>query len=163
MIVFKGGRRSAGGARTGLLKSFGGLIAYLTEGRRDALNPDRVAWTSCRNLDGVNVPARAAQVMRAHASQHPRAEKPVYHFGLSLHPAEHLSPEQWNHVVDLLLQRLGLGRHQALVVAHRDTLHKHVHVVVNRVGGDGRAWEKENDLVKAIGAVRSIEVEYDLI
>jgi len=163
MIVFKGGRRSAGGARTGLLKSFGGLIAYLTEGRRDALNPDRVAWTSCRNLDGVNVPARAAQVMRAHASQHPRAEKPVYHFGLSLHPAEHLSPEQWNHVVDLLLQRLGLGRHQALVIAHRDTDHEHVHVVVNRVGDDGRAWEKENDLVKASGAIRSIEVEYGLI
>jgi Ti-type conjugative transfer relaxase TraA len=163
MIVFKGGRRSAGGARTGLLKSFGGLIAYLTEGPRDALNPDRVAWTSCRNLDGVNVPARAAQVMRAHASHHPRAEKPVYHFGLSLHPAEHLSPEQWNHVVDLLLQRLGLGRHQALVIAHRDTNHEHVHVVVNRVGDDGRAWEKENDLIKASGAIRSIEVEYGLI
>ncbi len=165
MIVFKGGRRSASGARTGLLKSFGGLITYLTKGSRDrdALNPDRVAWTSCRNLYGVNDPARVAQIMRAHASEHPRVEKPVYHFGLSLHPDEHLSPEQWDQAVDRLLQQLGLGRHQALVVAHRDTDHEHVHVVVNRVGDDGRAWEKENDLVKASGAIRRIEVEYGLI
>jgi relaxase-like protein len=162
MIVFKGGRRSASGARTGLLKSFGGLIAYLTEGSRDALNPDRVAWTSCRNLDGVNDPARVAQVMRAHASQNPRAENPVYHFGLSLHPAEHLSPEQWDQAVDRVLQRLGLGRHQALIVAHRDTDHEHVHVIVNRVGDDDRTWRKDMDLVKSNGAIRRIEVEYGL-
>jgi Ti-type conjugative transfer relaxase TraA len=162
MIVFKGGRRSASGARTGLLKSFGGLIAYLTEGSRDALNPDRVAWTSCRNLDGVNDPARVAQVMRAHASQNPRAENPVYHFGLSLHPAEHLSPEQWDQAVDRVLQRLGLGRHQALIVAHRDTDHEHVHVIVNRVGDDDRTWRKDMDLVKSKGAIRLIEVEYGL-
>lgn len=162
MIVFKGGRRSASGARTGLLKTFGRLIAYLTEGPRDALNPDRVAWSSCRNLDGVNDPARVAQVMRAHASHHPRAQNPVYHFGLSLHPEEHLSPEQWDQAVDLLLQRLGLGRHQALVVAHRDTDHEHVHVVVNRVGDDDRAWKQDKDLVKASGAIRRIEVDYGL-
>src|SRR5579864_699816 len=162
MIVFKGGRRSASGARTGLLKSFGGLIAYLTQGSRDTLNPDRVAWTSCRNLQGVNDPARIAQVMRAHASEHPRVEKPVYHFGISLHPAEHLSPEQWDEAVNQVLQRLGLGCHQALIVAHRDTDHEHVHVVVNRVGDDGRAWEKGDDLVRASRAIRRIEVEYGL-
>jgi Ti-type conjugative transfer relaxase TraA len=110
----------------------------------------------------VNDPARVAQVMRAHASHHPRAQNPVYHFGLSLHPEEHLSPEQWDQAVDLLLQRLGLGRHQALVVAHRDTDHEHVHVVVNRVGDDDRAWKRENDLVKASGAIRRIEVDYGL-
>src|ERR1700688_474465 len=162
MIVFKGGRRSASGARTGLLRSFGGLIAYLTTGSLDALNPDRVAWNSCRNLDGVNDPEHVALVMRAHASEHPRVEKPVYHIGLSLHPAEHLSPEQWDQAVDQLLQRLGLSRHQALVVVHRDTDHEHVHVVVNRVGDDGRAWDQANDLVKASDAIRRIEVEYGL-
>src|SRR6202049_112356 len=162
MIVFKGGCRSASGARTGLLKSFGGLIAYLTKGSRHALNPDRVAWTSFRNLDGVSDPARVAQVMRAHAGERPRVEKPVYHIGLSLHPLEHLSPEQWDQAVDRVLQRLGLGRHQALVVAHRDTDHEHVHVVVNRVGDDDRAWKKDKDLVKASRAIRRIEIEYGL-
>ena len=161
MIVFKGGSRSAGGARTGLGTDFCGLIAYLT-GSPDALHPDRVAWISCRNLDDVDDPSRVARLMRAHAGHHPRTEKPVYYFGLSLHSAEHLSPEQWDQAVDRVLQRLGLGRHQALVVAHRDTDHEHVHVVVNRVGDDGRGWLPSIDLLKARDAIQHIEIEFGL-
>ncbi|HVR11770.1 MAG TPA: AAA family ATPase, partial [Thermoanaerobaculia bacterium] len=163
MIAWKGGELSSSGRRTGLCKNFGRLIAYLTRGSGEALNPDRVAWISCRNLDGIDDPARVAQVMRAHAGENPRTEKPVYHFGLSLHPGEHLSHEQWNQALDRVLERLGLARHQALIVAHRDTNHEHVHVVVNRVGDSGRAWNKEWDLVKAYEAIRRIEVEFGLI
>ena len=163
MIVFKGGGRSKSGARTGLGRGFGGLVAYLTKGSLGALNPDRVAWVSYRNLDGVDDPARAAQAMRALASEHPRTTKPVYHFGLSLYPGERLTPEQWNDAVDRVLRRLGLDRHQALVIAHRDTDKQHVHVVVNRVGPDGRAWSPHRDMVRARDAVRRIEAEYGLI
>jgi Ti-type conjugative transfer relaxase TraA len=161
MIVFKGGTRSAGGVRTGLGTDFCGLIAYLT-GSRDALHPDRVVWISYRNLDDLDDPARVARVMRAHAGHHPRTEKPVYHFGLSLHPAEHLSPKQWDQAVDRVLQRLGLGHHQALVVAHRDAAHEHVHIVVNRVGDDGRGWLPSVDLLKARDAIQHIEIELGL-
>ena len=35
--------------------------------------------------------------------------------------------------VDESLKALGLERHQTLIVAHRDTEHRHVHVIVNRV------------------------------
>jgi Ti-type conjugative transfer relaxase TraA len=163
MIVFKGGRRSVSGARTGLLKSFVGLITYLTEGSRYALNPDRVAWISWRNLDGVNQPARFAQVMRAHASENPRVENPVYHFGLTLHAGEHLSYEQWNHAVDRVLEGLGLDPHQALIVAHRDTANEHVHVVVNRVRDGGRTWRPRYDGLKAFATVQDIEIDLGLI
>ena len=84
MIVFKGGRRSRSGARTGLGTSFGGLVSYLRLGSREAPRPDRVAWISYRHLEGVDDPARAAQIMRIHAAENPRVKKPVYHFGLSL-------------------------------------------------------------------------------
>ncbi|HEV3459847.1 MAG TPA: AAA family ATPase [Thermoanaerobaculia bacterium] len=163
MIVFKGGGRSASGARTGLGKGFGGLVGYLTRGSREAPNPDRVAWVSYRHLDGVNDPAQAAQLMRAYASEHPRTDKPVYHFGLSLYPGEQLSREQWDQAVDRVLQRMGLGRHQALVIAHRDTEKQHVHIVVNRVGPDGRAWSTRRDMVRARDAVRRIEADFGLI
>jgi len=163
MIVFKGGRRSVSGARTGLLKSFAGLITYLTEGSRYALNPDRVAWISWRNLDGVNQPARFAQVMRAHASENPRVENPVYHFGLTLHPGEHLSYEHWNQAVDRVLEGLGLDPHQALIVAHRDTANEHVHVVVNRVLDGGRTWRPRDDVLKAFATVQDIEIDLGLI
>jgi hypothetical protein len=161
MIVFKGGTRSAGGVRTGLGTDFCGLIAYLA-GSPDAVHPERVVWISYRNLDDVDDPARVARVMRAHAGHHPRTEKPVYHFGLSLRLAEHLTPEQWDQAVDRVLQRLGLGRHQALVVAHRDTDHEHVHIVVNRVGDEGRGWLPSLDLLKTRDAIQHIEIEFGL-
>jgi AAA domain/Relaxase/Mobilisation nuclease domain len=163
MIVFKGGRRSVSGARTGLLKSFVGLITYLTEGPRYALNPDRVAWISWRNLDGVNQPASFAQVMRAHASENPRVENPVYHFGLTLHAGEHLSYELWNQAVDRVLEGLGLDPHQALIVAHRDTANEHVHVVVNRVRDGGRTWRPRYDGLKAFATVQDLEIDLGLI
>jgi hypothetical protein len=132
-------------------------------GRQNALNPDRVEWTSCRNLDGVEDPARAALVMRAHAGEQARSDRPVYHFGLSLHPTEHLSRAQWDQAVDRVLERLGLGRHQALVIRHCDTDHDHVHVVVNRVGDDGLLWHRDWDWVKTSDAMQRIEIEFGLL
>jgi hypothetical protein len=160
---FLGGRRSAGGKCTGLSRDFGTLVAYLTRGSQNGLEPNRVAWISCRNLDGVDEPARAAQVMRAHAGEHRRAKRPVYHFGISLRPAEHLSPEQWQQAVEQVLERLGLGRHQALIVAHGDTGREHVHVVVNRVRDDGPAWHRDFDRAKALDAVTRIATAYGLV
>jgi Ti-type conjugative transfer relaxase TraA len=162
VMAFKGGSRSRSGARTGLGKDFAELVDYLCRGSRGRLDPDRVAWISYRNLDGVAEPEHAAQIMRACSSQHPHTGKPVYHFGLSLPPSDHLDREQWNRAVDQVLERLGLGGHQALVVAHRDTAHEHLHIVVNRVGDDGRAWPPGYDIPKVLAAVRHIEIELGL-
>ena len=161
MIAFKGGRISAGGKRSGLGSGFGSLVAYLQNGKAGTTpHPDRVSWVSYRNLDGINDPALAARLMRAHAGENPRVERPVYHVGLSLSPGEHLEPEQWNAAVDRVLARMGLAEHQALVVAHGDTDREHVHVVVNRVHEDGRAWETRQDMVKAYAAVHEIEAAH---
>lgn len=162
MIGFKGGSRSPGGARTGLGKDFTELVAYLIRGSRSEADPRRVAWISYRNLDGVAAPASAAQIMRACAGHQLRAAKPVYHFGLSLPTSDHLDPEQWNQAIDQVLLYLGLGGHQALVVAHGDTDHEHVHVVVNRVGEDGRPWRPDYDNLKVLAAIRDIEIEFGL-
>ncbi len=164
MTVFKGGRRSSTGQRTGLGSSFGGLARYLERGPRNAPDLDRVAWTEYRNLDGVDNPSDAAQVMRAHAEElaDVRVEKPVYHFGLSLPEGEHLSREDWREAIDRVLDRMGLADHQAMVIAHNDTPYEHVHIMVNRVGDDGRVWEPYRDMVAAREAVREIERDYGL-
>jgi Ti-type conjugative transfer relaxase TraA len=162
VIGFRGGLRSASGVRTGLGKDFVALVAYLCSGSRGRPDPNRVAWISYRNLDGIAEPVRAAHIMRACASQHPRVEKPVYHFGLSLPPAEHLRREQWDQAVDQTLRRLGLANHQALVVAHRDTECEHVHVALNRVGDNGRAWRLGYDNVKVTAVIRRLEMELGL-
>ncbi|HEV3459791.1 MAG TPA: AAA family ATPase, partial [Thermoanaerobaculia bacterium] len=50
-----------------------------------------------------------------------------------------------------------------LIVDHGDTDNEHVHVIVNRVADDGRAWKPAFDLVKAGAAVRMIEADFGLI
>ena len=89
------------------------------------------------------------------ANQNPRVKKPVYHFGASLAPDEHLSRQQWGHVADRLLERLGLEEHQVILALHNDRDHEHIHIVVNRVGPDGRAWKPDFDVLKAAEPLRA--------
>lgn len=161
MIVFKGGALARSGKRTGLGRSFVHLEAYLREGKRGQPKPDRVLWSSTRQLDTDDTRS-AARIMQAHAGEHPRVERPVYHFGLSLDEGEHLTREQWEAAVDRVLIRMGLEDHQFLVIAHGDTKKEHIHVVVNRVGDDGRAWKPHRHMVKARAEVRLLEMDFGL-
>jgi Relaxase/Mobilisation nuclease domain len=138
-----------------------GLVRYLQQGPRDRPNPGRVAWSSTRNLDTDN-PAEAALLMRYAASENPRVEEPVYHFGLSLAEGEHLTREQWEDAAGRVLASMGLADHQAVLIAHRDTDNEHVHIVVNRIGDDGRAWRPFRDMVHAHEAIPGIEIDYGL-
>ena len=50
---------------------------------------------------------------------------------------------------------MGLADRQAVMIAHRDTEHPHVHVVVNRVSvEDGRAAKLGNSYLKLSGGLR---------
>ena len=120
---------------------FGGLTRYLLKGKTSDPNPDWVAWTSTREL-ALEDPQDAALLMRITAAQG-RTEQPVQHLSISLAPGEHLSREQWEQVIDRTLKDLGLEGHQVLIVAHRDTDHEHIHLMVNRVHPETlRTWNR---------------------
>ena len=55
------------------------------------------------------------------------------HLTLSWAPDETPGRGEMSRAVEESLTALGLQRHQALVVAHADTPHRHVHVIVSRV------------------------------
>lgn len=84
--------------------------------------------------------------MRATAAQSDRVVKPVYHIALSLDPGDTVDRATMARVAGRVLDRLGLGEHQAVIVAHRDRTHAHVHILVNRVHPEtGKAWERWQD------------------
>ncbi|MDT7858426.1 relaxase/mobilization nuclease domain-containing protein, partial [Rubrivirga sp. S365] len=64
--------------------------------------------------------------------------------------------------VDRTLRDVGLEDHQALVARHVDREHAHVHVMVNRVGPDGRAWSTSNDRRRLRASVERQERELGL-
>ncbi|MYB05654.1 MAG: relaxase/mobilization nuclease domain-containing protein [Gemmatimonadetes bacterium] len=62
-----------------------------------------------------------------------KLEKPVLHYSLSWARDETPGKEEMSRAVDESLEALGLEGHEALIVAHEDTTHPHVHVIANRV------------------------------
>ena len=126
-------------------KSFRGVVDYLLYGKKNEPAPERVAWTETRNLL-VDQPAKAATLMRLTAQKSKRVKKPVYHYVISWRHDEQPADDLIRQVADTTCQDLGLEEYQRLYVAHRDTEHHHVHIVVNRVHPEkGTAWKNSHD------------------
>lgn len=148
-----------GKAHTGA--GFAGLCRYLFAGS-DGKQLGRVAWTATRNLPTDNANA-VPIIMRATAAQSVRVQKPVYHLAIALPPEETLTQEVMESVVDQSLADLGLSGHQALMVAHNDTDHQHVHVMVNRVHPEtGKAWCNSLDWSRIEKSLRAQEMSLGL-
>lgn len=60
-------------------------------------------------------------------------KEPVLHFSLAWHEKDAPTPEQMRAAALSALQALQLDGHQALIIAHRDEPHPHVHLLVNTV------------------------------
>ena len=125
-------------------RDFAALAAYLARGRDDDA-PDRVAWTATRNLP-TDDPDVSATIMHASAARNARVAKPVYHLAISFDPGDRVDRAAMEHVADRILGALGLADHQALIVAHQDREHPHLHLMINRVHPEtGRAWSRWQD------------------
>lgn len=125
-------------------RSFAALGKYLVVGR-DKVEEGRVAWTSARNLP-TDDPELAAKIMRATASQNVRVSQPVYHLALSFDPRDIVDRAAMERVADRVLKELKLDQHQAVIVAHADRSHPHMHILVNRVHpGTGLVWDRWQD------------------
>ena len=145
--------------------SFKGVMAYLMHDKRQepgAAQPataERVAWSETRNVAGVG-PHTATRVMIDYAQQASamkaaagvgstgrKSKAHVYHFSLSWRAdeVEDLDRAEMVRSVDAALKFMGADHLQAVIVAHDDTEHPHVHVVLNRVQADGRMWTPSFD------------------
>ena len=147
-------------------RSFAGVAAYCLhdaperdEGERPE-TAERVEWADTRNL--ASRPERAAAQMAATANAAPelkrlaggsaagrKLEKPVLHYTLSWGKDERPDRAEMNRAAEETLKALGLERHQALIVAHRDKDHPHLHMIANRVNPEtGKAAKLGNDRLK---------------
>lgn len=125
-------------------RSFKGAYLYLMHDVK-ASTRERVAWTQTENMLTEN-PDKAWKVMAytalvqdqlKEASGMSRAgrktEKPVQTFSLAWHPEQDPDQDEMLTAARKAITTLGLSEHEALIVAHRDTPHKHVHVMVNLI------------------------------
>ncbi len=149
--------------------SFKGAFAYyLHDKRQDEASPHpetagRVAWTETRNLL-TDDPALAQRAMIATALSADRLKEEagisargrkssahVYAYSLAWHPDEagQLDRAEMVRAADASLKALGAEDRQAVIVAHTDRAHPHVHVIVNRVDpSTGKMLTTSNDRLK---------------
>jgi hypothetical protein len=148
-------------ATTSSGRRFAALARYLLRGRSGE-ETERVAWTAGRNL-GLDDPELAAVLMQATADQNPRVEVPVYHLTINFDPNDPVTPAEMQAVADRVLADLGLAEHQALMVAHQDRAHPHIHIMVNRVHPETAvAWELWQDRPRIERTLRELERELGL-
>lgn len=125
-------------------QSFRALGRYLVAGRTGQ-EEGRIAWSTSRNLP-TDDPELAAKIMRASAAENVRVSQPVYHLALSFDRNDLVDRAAMERVADRVLKALKLDGHQALIVAHGDRLHPHVHLLVNRVHPEtGKVWDRWQD------------------
>jgi len=142
--------------------SFKGAAAYLLHDVH-ADSAERVGWTEVRNLASSN-PHTAWRVMAATAMDADRLKaqagvkatgrksaESVLHLVLSWHPEEapNLDRQQMLAAAESALQAIGAADRQALIIAHTDSAHPHVHVLINRISPiDGRMLSSSKEKLK---------------
>ncbi|MEN0045688.1 MAG: relaxase/mobilization nuclease domain-containing protein [Bacteroidota bacterium] len=122
----------------------GAGLYYLHD--KEAMTTDRVEWTQTRNMY-IQDPEAAMNYMAYTAINSDQLKKEagvkmtgrkqergtVYTFSLSWSPDENPDKERMVRAADETLEVLGLQEHQAVIVAHNDTNHPHIHMIVNLV------------------------------
>ncbi|WP_040620654.1 relaxase/mobilization nuclease domain-containing protein [Rhodovulum sp. PH10] len=159
MIVRFAERRS-GGIKHGT--SFKGLADYLMHDPDRAVTSERLAWTHTLNLANDHVPfaidemlwtVRAADALKRQekvGNGGRRLESPVKHISLNWHPSDEPEREEMIAAVQEFLRHMGWDDRQAVLVAHDDKEHAHVHIMLNVVSPiDGRCIDSSYEKVRA--------------
>ncbi len=141
--------------------SFKGAGQYYLHDK-DKDSSERVAWTHTHNIPTED-PELAMKWMAHTSINRDRLKqdmgvsnvgrkshnKPVYSFSLAWHPEQ--TPEKEHMLGSALkaLEHIGLYKHEAVIVAHNETDHPHVHVIANLVNPEnGKTLQPSNDRFK---------------
>lgn len=127
-------------------RSFKGVTAYLSHDQGQAATNERVAWTMTGNLrtDDVEKASRIMAFTALHAEeikQHngtstagrKSSGKPVSHHSLSWGQDENPNEQHMKATALDYIKSQGAEEHQYYIIAHNETEHKHVHIVINQV------------------------------
>ncbi len=92
----------------------------------------------------------------------PNLQKYFYHTSINFPPSENLSNERMNEIGGEYLKAAGFIQHQFIMFRHRDAEHPHLHILVNRIGYDGKVVSDSNDFARTEKILRELEKRYNL-
>lgn len=145
-------------------KSFRGCISYVLENKLPSVpgspslpRAELISFNQCFG-DKKELIEQFNQVRFLN----PKLAKPVMHVILSLSPGETLNENTLLAMVEDCAKDLGFEKNQYIAVTHNDTGHLHLHIVVNRIGFDGKTLSDSNNFKKIAACCRKMELQYNL-
>jgi hypothetical protein len=92
----------------------------------------------------------------------PNLQKYFYHTSLNFPPNENLADEQMNIIANEYLNNMGFDQHQYMTFRHFDADHPHLHILVNRIGYDGKVVSDSKDYQRSEQVLRRLEKQHGL-
>ena len=92
----------------------------------------------------------------------PNLQKYFYHTSLNFPPNENLGDEQMNIIANEYLNNMGFDQHQYAIFRHFDADHPHLHLLVNRIGYDGKVVTDSKDYQRSEQVLRRLEKQHGL-
>ena len=137
-------------------KGFRGALRY---------NMDKVAKGLAEVLDHTFVETSEKFIMKEVQMikvMRPNLQKFFYHTSINFPPTEDLSNAAMIQIGQDYLQDSGFTQHQYIMFRHHDAAHPHLHILVNRIGYDGKVLSDSNDFARCEGILRRLEKKYNL-
>ena len=145
-------------------KSFRGCISYALEDKLDlakqVIVKDRAELLTYNLCFGDK--KELIQQFNEVRYLNPKLAKPVMHITLSLSPGELLDKPTLHKMVEDCSKDMGFEKNQYIAVTHKDTGHPHLHIVVNRVGLNGKTLSDSNNYKRIAAYCRKMEMKFDL-
>ena len=137
-------------------KGFRGALRY---------NLEKVEKGIAEVLDHSFVSASEKSIMKEIQmvrAQRPNLQKYFYHTSINFPPCEDLASEKMKLIGHDYMVANGFTQHQFIMFRHHDADHPHLHILVNRIGYDGKVLSDSNDFARSEKVLRELEIRYDL-
>ncbi|UEG51849.1 relaxase/mobilization nuclease domain-containing protein [Mucilaginibacter daejeonensis] len=137
-------------------KGFKGALRY---------NLQKVEHGAAKILDMTFTSGKEDSIMREVAlirMLRPNLQKYFYHTSLNFPPNENLGDEQMNIIANEYLNNMGFDQHQYAIFRHYDADHPHLHILVNRIGYDGKVVSDSKDYQRSEQVLRKLEKQHGL-
>lgn len=92
----------------------------------------------------------------------PNLQKFFYHTSINFPPHEDISNDVMKRITHDYLLANGFTQHQFIFFRHYDASHPHLHILVNRIGYDGKVISDSNDFARSEKILRELEKKYNL-
>lgn len=92
----------------------------------------------------------------------PNLQKHFYHTSINFPPSENLSDEKMREIGREYLDESGFTQHQFIMFRHHDADHPHLHILVSRIGYNGKVMSDSNDFAKCEVILRRLERKHNL-